>query len=237
MIDVVTVFAPRPEHPQWREYVPLMCLQRDSAAHFGHRHLVVTDDGESEGLRREFETLTVELPQSLMRAQLAGQVAYLEQWSGEHPALFVDADCLITRALDTAFDGTFELGLTHRDDPVSPIQNGAMYVGPGNKDGVLRFFRGALAICGDHWGGDQEAISAMAAPVPKLSEDKETRKHAATIFEERDGLRVAFLNGLIYNVSPKQEGKPHRKNPFVVHFKGETKAWMGTYARKFVLGT
>lgn len=233
MIDVVTVFAPRPEHPQWREYVPLLRMQAASAKHFGHRHIVVTDEPEDF---REFETLAAELPLELMPAQLAGQVAYLEQWSGDHPAVLVDADCLIARALDPAFDGSFELGLTHRDDPRSPINNGAMYVGPGNKDGVLRFFRGALAICCDHWGGDQEAISTIAAPVPKLAEDKETRKHAATILEERDGLRIGFLNGLIYNVSPKQEGKPHRRNPFVVHFKGETKAWMKTYAEKFVLG-
>jgi hypothetical protein len=243
MIDVVTVFAPRREHPQWMDYIPLLSLQRDSAVHFGHRHIVVTDDAEPEGLRREFSTMTVDLPHSLMRAQIAGQVAYLEQWTGDHPAVLVDADCLITRALDAAFDGTFDLGLTHRDDPVSPIQNGAMYVAPGNKEGVLRFFRGALAICGDHWGGDQEAISAMAAPVPKLSSDKHERRSAKTIVESRpswatnsEALRIGFLNGLDYNVSPKVEGKRHARNPFVVHFKGETKAWMKTYAQRFVLG-
>ena len=233
MIDVVTVFSPRPEHPQWRDYMPLLRLQRDSAAHFGHRHLMVTDEPED---MREFESLAVELPRPLMLAQLAGQVAYIEQWGGERPAVFVDADCLITRALDEAFDGTFDLGLTHRDDATSPINNGAMYVAPGNRDGVLRFFRGALAVCGEHWGGDQEAISAMAAPVPTISLDKETRKHAPTIIEDRDGLRIGFLNGLDYNVSPKEEGVRHARNPFVVHFKGDTKGWMKTYAEKFVLG-
>jgi hypothetical protein len=235
MIDVVTVFAPRPEHPQWRDYLPLLRLQRDAAQHFGHHHLVVTDDAES---MREFETLQVDLPKSLMHAQLAGQVAYLEQWveGGGNPAVFVDADCLITRALDSAFDGSFDIGLTHRDDEKSPINNGAMYLSGNQRRHVLLFFRGALAICGDHWGGDQEAISAMAAPVPKLSADKEERKRAGTIIEDRDGLRIGFLNGLDYNVSPKVEGARHARNPFVVHFKGETKAWMGTYARRFVLG-
>ncbi|HSW83544.1 MAG TPA: hypothetical protein VLH12_08720 [Usitatibacter sp.] len=233
MIDVVTVFAPRPEHPQWRDYMPLLRLQRDSAQHFGHRHVMVTDEPED---MREFESFAVTLPQSLMLAQLAGQVAYLDQWSGDHPAVFVDADCLITRALDEAFDGTFDLGLTHRDDPTSRINNGAMYVAPGNRYGVLAFFRAALAICGEHWGGDQEAISAMAAPVPKISLDKETRKRAPTIVESRNALRLGFLNGLDYNVSPKEEGVRHARNPFVVHFKGETKAWMKTYYERFIRG-
>lgn len=234
MIDVVTVFAPRPEHPQWRDYLPLLRLQRASVERFGHRHLLVTDD--PRGFSREFNVLAVDLPESLMPAQLAGQIAYLEQWTGDYPAVLVDADCLIARQLDEAFDGSFDLGLAYRSDPKAPINNGAMYVGTGNKEGVLRFFREALAMCGDHWGGDQEAISAVAAPVPKPSEDKETRRNAGTIVEDRNGLRIGFLNGLVYNVSPEVEGKIHRKNPFVVHFKGDTKPWMKTYAEKFILG-
>jgi len=75
----------------------------------------------------------------------------------------------------------------------------------------------------------------MASPVPKIPKDKDARREMKTILEEREGLRLAFLNGLDYNVSPKNEGVRHKRNPFVVHFKGETKAWMARYAREFVL--
>jgi hypothetical protein len=79
-IAVVTVFAPRPEHPNWRDdYVPLLKLQRATANRFGHPHIVVTDGD----LGRDFDEMAVMLPANLMRAQLAGQIAWLVERAGE----------------------------------------------------------------------------------------------------------------------------------------------------------
>lgn len=220
-VEVVTVWAPRPELPNYRDYTKLMLIQRATARKFGHLHTVVTDCPYLVG----FDTVRVPLPSNLMQAQLAGQLSFLQSWSGSHPVVLVDADCLIARDLSDAFDGSFDIGLTNRIDERSPINNGAMYLAAGSKEAALAFFGKALDMCGEHWGADQEAISAAAAPVP-----------AGHGVEERFGVRFAFFSMLTHNVIPKEEGREHKKKPYVVHFKGEVaKDWANTYARKFIL--
>lgn len=221
MLDVVTVFAPRPEYPHWPEYLPLLDLQRRTVEKFAHRHVVVSD-ANIAGLN----VLHAALPVSLMHLQLEGQLAYLKQWSGAHPVVLVDTDVLIARDLNEAFDGSFDIGLTNRDNPVAPINNGAMYLAAGAKEAALRFFTQALALCKAHWGGDQEAIGQAAAPVPKRN-----------CIKRRCGCRMAFLDMRLYNVTPRKEGAKHQRGPFVVHFKGDRKGWMKTYAEQFILAT
>lgn len=221
MIEVVTVYTPRPKHEKYIDFVPMIALQKRTAEKFGHRHVVVTDQ-----VYPQFNVVPCKMPISLMLSIMIGQLHYLENvWTGEHPLVLVDADCLIARPLDAAFDGTFDLGLTRRLNDKAPINNGAMYVAAGTKEAVVAFFRKALPLTRKHWGGDQEAISQAAAPVP-----------AFECVEMRDGLRVGFLSMITHNVIPRERGAKHKKNPFIVHFKGvEAKAWMATYAEKFIL--
>lgn len=225
MIDVVTVFAPREEYAHWREFLPMLDLQRRSVEKIGHRHVVVSD---VDGLRmmelHKYQLFTAELSQSLMHLQLEGQLAYLNHWSGEYPLVFVDADCLVLRDLGRVFaPGNFEIGLTRRDNPVAPINNGAMYIAAGAKAAALKFFGRALELCQAHWGGDQEAIAQAAAPVPE--------KYC---IKRRGAARIAFMPMSLYNWTPKVEGVHSGKNPYVAHFKGERKAWMKTYAEAFL---
>jgi hypothetical protein len=222
MLEVVTVFTPRPNHAKFIDFRPLLQLQRKTALKFGHRHVIISD-GHFKG----FDFFTTELPQSLMLAIMVGQLNFLRAWDGEHPLVLVDVDCLVARDLTKAFDGTFDLGLTSRpDDKVAPINNGAIYIAPGNKAGVVKFFERALSLTKKHWGGDQEAISKAAAPIPPV--------HCV---EERDGLRLAFLSMRSHNVVPAKEGACHKSGPYIVHFKGlERKPWMHTYAKLFILG-
>lgn len=218
-VEVCTVWAPRRDHPKWRpDYVDVMELQRDTALRFGHKHVVVSDE-DVPG----FDVLRTTLPVSLMQAMIVGVIARLLHPVDTH-IVFVDCDVLIGRDLREAFDGSFDLGLTRRVNDAAPINNGAMYLAHGNDAAALPFFCHAAQLCGDHWGGDQEAISQAAAPVP----DHEC-------VEDRDGLRIGFLSMLTHNVIPKTEGKPHRSKPFVIHFKGDTKPWAKTYADKFIL--
>ncbi len=219
MIEVVTVFAGRDEYPQWRDFLPLLELQRRTAEKFGHRHVVVSD-GPLQG----FDVLQVELPRSLMHLQLTGQVEYLKQWSGEHHVVLVDADVLIARALEAAFDGSFDIGLTRRENPIAPINNGVMYVAAGARRAAIKFYSKALGLCREHWGGDQEAIGMAAAPVPDRYRT-----------ERRAGCRMAFLSMRTHNVTPRREGAVHQHSPFAVHFKGDRKGWMKTYAESFLL--
>lgn len=220
-LDVVTVLAPR--SGRWAEYLPLLEVQRKTAEKFRHRQIIVTDADLPQ-----FETMRVKLADSLMHAIIEGQIAYLEAWSGDHPVVLTDADCLIARNLHEVFDGSFDLGLNNRENDVSPINNGAMYVGPGCKAEVLAFFQHALELCKEHWGGDQEAISQAAAPVPKPV--------MFPVVEDRGGFRIAFLPMNVYGAAPKTADFRMNRNPFIVHFKGvEPKRWMAGYAERFVL--
>lgn len=220
-VEVVTVFAPRPNHEKFQDYMPLLRLQRDSALHFGHRHCVVTDGH----LGAEFNQLRVVLPEDVMPAMIVGVMERLKAGAAHH-LLFVDADCLIARSLDEAIDAKlFDVGLTHRANNVAPINNGAMYV---HQNGIRRaviFFREALKHCGTHWGADQEAISIAAAPV-EGDDDCVVLRH---------GCSIGFLSMFQYACVPKRPNFPHKHRPFVVHFKGETKPWMAIYAKNFVL--
>lgn len=216
MLEVVTVWAPRPEHEKWRDYLPLLELQKKSAERVGHRHVVVTDT-ELPG----YDTLPVKLPQNLMQAILAGQLEYVSRWSGEFPIVLADADCLVIRDLEAVFDGTFDVLLTSRNNPAAPIQNGAMYFAAGSQDAARQLLHRALQLCKEHWGGDQEAIAQAAAPVPLVLH----------VIEPRFGKRFYFASPDPYNFSPR--GHPPKMNPnrFIVHFKGDTKHFVPAYAR------
>lgn len=222
MVEVVSVYTPRPEHPKWCDYLTGLKLQKQTAEFFECRHVVVTDTALPD-----FAVFHVELPESLMHAILVGQIAYLEHWNDDSHLLLLDADCLIGRNPAWAFDGSFDLGLTWRPDPRCMINNGAMYVAAGSKAKVLPFFRRALELCREHWGGDQEAISLAAQPDP-LEEGA---------LGERCGAMVRFLPLRMFNCAPGREFAKHlRPAPYVVHFKGERrKGWMTEYATRHIL--
>lgn len=220
MIEVCTVFAPRSEHEKWRDdYVHLMELQKKTAEHFCCRHVVVSDVAMPG-----FNCFAATLPLSLMHAMIVGVIARLSA-PVQSDLLFVDVDCLIANRLEPAFAAaSFDLGLTSRDNEVAPINNGAMYV---PKHGAMRakeFFLAALDRCQDHWGGDQEAISQVALPISEVGS-----------IAERGGARVKFLDIRKHAVNPQEKGIFHQGKPYVIHFKGETKAWMKHYAARFIL--
>lgn len=222
-VHVCSVFAPRDpivDGPSsWQEYLPLLRLQRDSARWFGHRHSVVTDSD----LGSEFDLFRTNLDDDLMRAMIAGVVARLHAGGNSH-IVFLDVDCLVARNLDSVFaENLWDVGLTHRENDVAPINNGVMYVRADAISSVLPFFKRAWALCGTHWGADQEAISKAAAPVPKDD-----------CVIPRNGLRIGFLNMKRYAAVPKNHLSKHGAETFVVHFKGKTKEWMADYANEFI---
>lgn len=221
-VDVVTVFSPRDDYPQWPLYLPILEMQRDNVHNFPDHHHVVVSDNPAR--LPGFNVLEVWLPQNLMKMILAAQVAYLEQWDDSYPVVLVDVDCFVGCDLSRTFNGKFDIGLTRRSDAKCPINNGAMYVSAGARTKALEFFRTALSICEDHWGGDQEAISRAAAPVPSVEG-----------IWERNGTRFAFFSMKTHNVIPEKEGAFHKRKPYIIHFKGEKKKpWMKTYYDLFL---
>lgn len=223
-IHVVTVLAPREPidgapAPTWQEYLPLLRLQRDSARWYGHKHSVVTD----ADLGAEFDLFRTHLDVDLMRAMIAGVIAKLQAGGSSH-LVFLDVDCLIARNLEPVFtENLWDIGLTHRENEVSPINNGAMYVRAEAIPQAIAFFKRAWALCGTHWGADQEAISKAAHPVPKDD-----------CVIARNGMRIGFLNMKRYAAVPKNHLSKHGGETYVVHFKGKTKEWMADYANAFI---
>ncbi len=224
MINVVTVYAPREKSAYWQNYLPMLELQRRTCEKFGHRQVIVTD-ADPATLGAAADGIVAKLPKSLMFAQLAGQQAWLEQWDGADHTVFVDADVLIGRDLSRAFTGEFDIGLTNRNVPDCPINNGVMYVDRSAREHALAFWAKAYSLCADHWGGDQEAISRAAAPVP-------LETHSV---ELRNGARIAFLPHRKYNMTPGVNGEAGSGKPFGIHFKGDRKQHMADYARAYIL--
>lgn len=217
-IEVCTVYAPRPDHPGWRDWLPLLAAQRASALRVEHVHRVITDGDLDTSV---YDVVKTELPQSLMKAMIAGVIKRL-QLGGKNHIVFVDIDCLVLVKLNAVFKrSVFDIGLTYRNNDISPINNGVMYVHALGIRKALRFFQAALEICEDHWGGDQEAISKIAAPVP----------NDFTV-EERCGCAVKFLSMKRYNCVPKAPLAP--LGGFIGHFKGDAKAWMLGYAKEYL---
>lgn len=220
-VEVVSVWAPRNTTEEKRQqYLALSAIQERTANYFGHPYRLMTDDPRLYG----GSTCHVELPEGFNQAMIAGVIKRLEMPVSSN-LVFVDLDVLIARGLDQAFTGDYDLGLTHRVNPISPINNGVMYIQQGAQKVVADFFRKALAIVGTHWGGDQEAISQIAAPVPQ----------ADNVVKGRFGARVKFFNMKHYAAVPKVRGVKHSHLPYAIHFKGETKPWMEEYATKFIL--
>lgn len=217
-VVVVTVYAPRPEHPKYIDYLPLLRAQRDSATRLWHKHVVVTD----ADLGGEFLQLKAKLSQDLMPAMIEGVLAGLRASNGEMHLVFVDADCLINRPLQKVFIGNpWDIGLTRRESELSPINNGAMFVNGESIPQAISFFERALSLCGTHWGADQEAISQAAAPVPEVEQTG-----------NRCGARIGFLSMKTHSAVPKKELAGH--DSYVVHFKGDKKEWMLDYAKRFL---
>lgn len=221
MLDVVAVWAPRLKHPKWRDYAPLMALQHQTVVRAGHRHVVVAE--RATDVPADYTVVMAELPDSLMHAILAGQLAYVRQWSGDYPFVLADLDCMVCRDLAPVFDGSFDIGLTRRDNPVAPIQNGAMYFAAGCKPAAIAFLERALELCGAHWGGDQEALAQAVAPVP-----------AEPCLQTRFGARFAFFSTRLLNYSPKAGRFKRNDKRFIAHFKGETKDMAAHYAKVFL---
>lgn len=225
MIDVITVWAPRPNDRAIRsatlaveKYLLLMDLQRRTCERFGHRHRVVSD-ADVPG----FDVIKVAFPAKFSFAMVAGQIAALEQWDNQDHLVLADCDVAIARDLAGAFGDGFDIGLTSRIEPTSPVNNGVMYVSAGARKAALGFFRAAYELCQGHWGGDQEAISKAAAPVKEKGD------------WIRQGARIRFLPCKRYNMTPGVNGIAGQGNPFAVHFKGKRKHQMQPFVDTFVL--
>jgi len=205
-VNVVSFYAPRPEHPFFQDYGPFLDLLRESCARFGHRHIVLTDDASAGD-----DAYVTELPRSLMKATIAAQLAYLSDpaFAGV-PTLLTGADCVLVND-PVAMASGVPITITTDDRFQDCRMNcGAIYI--ERPEFLAPVWADALCRCGDDWGDDQTSVygALLASGVP---------------FRE--------VPCDPYNLAPEHPGDDCRRG-IVLHFRGPRKAWMASYCHHWL---
>ena len=233
-MNVVSFYAPRPEHPFFQDYRPFLRLLDESCHRYGHKHIVLTDD---PSLSLEFTTLLCELPENLMKATIAAQLTYLcSHHAAEADTLMTGADCVLARDPAEVLAGNDE-----RDGHDEPPFDVALTLGPF-ADCILNcgamFFRRhvcnslladmfslALSRCGDEWCDDQKSLRDLLHPQLGF---------VGTVTSSWPwGLKIKWLPVDPFNLAPAHPGDDCRRGT-VVHFRGPRKDWMVDYCHKWL---
>lgn len=188
-----------------------------SAAKFGYRTLVVTDEKteiESPWLRAG-DAKEDGLMMWLLKAQ------YAAICKADAPAIMVSPDTLIAKPLD--FLAGHDLTLLTRKKP-KPIINSVIAFTPSDAlaalwDEIVRLAEN-LPADSREWGADIDAVVNRLAIKPN---EKSIRSVAGV------NVRLLAMDGLFQSV--KRERAPHRIDAPIWDFKGARKSLMPGYAR------
>ena len=205
-MNVVSFYAPRPDHPFFMDYRPLLALLRESCDRYGHKHLALTDDPTLED-----GYLVPDLPHNLMRAFLMAQHAYLQRET--EPTLLTGADCVLAQdpAVFAGLCGDADILVTIGPFDDCPLNMGAIYI--PNPAKVAPVWADAITRCAGEWGDDQRAfLAALMAS---------------------DGIKVKDVPVDPYNLAPEYPGDDCRRG-VVLHFRGPRKAWMTAYCKEWL---
>lgn len=216
-MNVVSFYTPRPDPRHVFDFVECLRVQRRSCDRFACRHIVITDRPEAIG--PGIEPFEAELPQPIMLASLAGQLAYLESPAFDADTLLTDCDTLLTADPRGVIDGSFDLAVTVHPFRDCILNNGAIFVPLAARDLVVPIWRTALEDCGTDWGEDQRALRDALGATLELG------------VRRIRGARVKFLPCTQYNWAPESDRDPCAA--LVVHFRGSRKRFMAEWARIF----
>jgi uncharacterized Rossmann fold enzyme len=214
-MNVVSFYAPRPDHPYFQDYRPFLRILDESCKKYGHKHIVLTDD---KSLSDEFEIFFVELPHSLMKAIGTAQTAYLKSHLAKEDTLFTGADCVLASDPAKVMEDDFDVALTLGDFKDCILNCGAMFIRGGIE--VSDIFDCALERCGNEWCDDQKSLAQMFHP--------DLSKIGTSEILWPWGLKVKWLSVDPYNLAPDNPGHDC-SHAVVVHFRGSRKNWMKDY--------
>lgn len=214
-MNIVSFYAPRPEHPFFQDYGPYLDLLAESCERYGHRHVCLTDDPSVR------DAYVVTLPRPLMRAFIAAQYAYLSDPANANtPTLLTGADCVLANDPEwmrpesrehLQFVGRPDIIITTDDRFLDCRMNmGAMWI--PRPAAVAHVWAEALATMDEEWGDDQRAVYAAL---------------------RRSGLKIAELPCDPYNLAPETPDDDCRRG-VVLHFRGPRKRWMTDYCHRWL---
>lgn len=207
-MNIVSFYAPRRDHPLFQDYTPFLQILGQSCRRYGHRHIVITDDPEIE------DGFLAEMPDNLMQAIIAGQLAYLKSPLAQEDTVFVGADCVLARDVAEVFGQEFDIAFTTGPFRDCILNTGAIYIRGGAP--VSYIWERALSGMGEVWGDDQLALAAVVNP---------TLEPSVTV---GPGPTIRFLPVDPYNLAPEYPGDDCTRG-YVLHFRGPRKGWMQDY--------
>ena len=227
MIVAASYLSPRPatHGDKANSYTIPVLLVEAACKRLGIQHVVITErDSElPPGLSFVYEVDGTK-DMSLMKAILAGQADYLRtNGVANEGTIMIGADVLFCRDPREVFGGgDWDIGLSVGPYVPGGLSNGTVYLAPGRRPGMAHeFYKAALAVCGDEWGEDQEAIRRTALPLVKPG-----------VIVERDGFKLRFLDQTTHDAPPHSAGDGAlAKTSIAVHFKGNRKDFMAEWAR------
>lgn len=152
------------------------------------------------------ETAVFDLPENLMQLLVDGQRQLLE--TVDEPVLLVGADCIVTRDPAPIFAGDLVVTLGPFAD--CEMNTGAIFC--ANPRRCAPVWKAALDAGPKAWGDDQRALYAaiQASDLDWRSVRCEAHNWAPEHPEDRAGM------------------------PTVVHFRGNRKAWMADWGRRYL---
>jgi len=214
-VIVASFYAPRPEHPRWRDYLPSLALLQRSCDRLGLRHIIIGDAPVGG-----FEVFETTLPRELMPAILTGQAAAIDAFGDD--LLLVGADCVVAKDPRPALAGGRDIAVTLGDFSDCRLNTGAIWIANAARPAAARIWRGALERMSVEWGDDQLALAAELSPLPL----------STPIDEVRHGLKVGFLPCDQWNVAPSDVTDGSAADATVLHFRGPRKVWAAEWCRR-----
>lgn len=168
--------------------------------------------------------------QSLMLARMEAQIDYLRHHVDADGAILLDSDMLVVEPLAPVFEGSFSVGVTHRDDEKEMPYNGGIYfVRKERLPEAVRFFERMLEIYQEKyreyaaWWGDQLALRDAVVEFQEQSQDRVVRVFPCATFNYSPAYGSVYKDVL---------RAPSRAA--VWHFKGSRKLAMRVYAKSYL---
>jgi hypothetical protein len=170
-------------------------------------------------------------PARLMLDRLVQQRRILAKTHG--PVAFLDTDVLVLRPLASIFTGDFDLAVTIRDKPqyeferTMPYNNGVWFCHGSNREAELGYIdrliamNSAMPAVAHAWSGNQFAVRDLLGI------------RASGERFQLGALQVAVLPCSVYNYAPQEIGEDVGLR-HILHFRGEAKHLMKSYASRFL---
>lgn len=201
-----------PRFDRWGcDYDALLRLVDASCRRVGIRHAVITDAGrEPPASVAGIEHFPARLPENLMRAILEGQRQFLAHVAtqGGEPVLLIGADCLVV-------SDPRKLALPDVTITTGPFSDCRMNTGAiwcASPAACVPTWAAARDGCAGNWGDDQTSLLQAL---------------------EASQLAITEVPADLHNRAPDHE-RDDAGMPTVAHFRGNRKAWMGAWARRWL---